>query len=389
MRKILIAIDSINILWWAEKVVMDQIKLFKKNNIQIELYWTKKKHISLLDGFLSIFNIKEYFRFKKYLKKNNFNIIHIHKFHSFLSPSILLAIPKKTKIILHVHDFKFYCPKLWVNKKWIECKWWLLHFNCKRPIERLFIKNLIFDLVKWIKFILNRFLIKKYVNTFICPSKKLQKYIIKSLKLDKNKVIYIPNFIEIENWYYPDFSNINPKKFLFVWRLSKEKWVEIAIKAFDLLVNKQWLKDIIFEIIWDWPEKDNLQKLVKKLNIENNIKFLWKINNKNLWSYYNSSIAVLMPSMWLENNPLVWLESMKYWKPIIATNVWWYPDLIENNKNWYLFPLWNYIELVKKIKNLYKNKKLSIKYWEYWFEKVIKEFNKENFYKKLIKIYKI
>ncbi len=388
MKKILIVIDSIEILWWAEKVAIDQIKLLKNRWKKIELYWTNKKYISLLDMLLSVFNLKEFFKLKKYLDKNRFDVIHVHKFHSFLSSSIFLAMPKDAKVVLHVHDFKFYCPKLWVTKEGKECDWWLFHFNCIRPIERFFILNYIFDFVKWIKFIVNRFMIKKYVDTFICPSRKLQEYMIKSLKLPKERVVHLPNFIGLEKNYYPNFDRINDRKFLFVWRLSKEKWVEVAIKAFDILVNKEWLKDITFEIIWDWPEKENLKNLVKKLKLGKNIKFLGRIENEKLKKYYENAVWLIMPSVCLENNPLVAIEWMKFWKPIIATNIWGYPDLVESWKNWFLFSLWNYIELAEKIKNLYKNKNLSIEMWKYWFEKLKNNLWTEKFYKKLMEIYK-
>lgn len=384
--KILQISDTILNVWWAEKVIYDLKNLLEKKNHSVFIWWTKEEKIH--QSIFSIFNIKYYFILKNYLKNNTFHVIHIHKFNSILSPSIFLAIYKNSKVILHIHDFSFYCPKLWVTKDWKECKWWIFHFNCNRPIERNFILNFIFDFIKWLKFIINRYFIKKYVDVFICPSKKLQEYMIKSLKLPKEKVIYLPNFIDIEKKHQLNFENINDKKFLYVWRVSKEKWIEVAIKAFDILVNKEWIKDIYFEVIWDWPEKQSLEYLTKSLWLENNIKFLWKIDNSDLQKYYESSISLIMPSVWLENNPLVAIEWMKYWKTIIASNIWWFSDLVENWKNGYLFKIWNYKELAEKIKNLYKNKKISIKMWRYWFEKLEKDFNSKNYFNILLNIYK-
>ncbi len=384
--KILQISDSIQNIWWAEKTMYDIKSNLDKKNHQVFLWGTQTKQIN--QSVFSIFNLKYFIQLYKYLKNHtDFDVIHLHKFNSILSPSIFLAIKWKWKIILHIHDFSFYCPKLWVTQNWEECRWWIFHFHCNRFIERGVLWNTIFDFIKWLKFIINRYFIKKYVEIFLCPSKKLQEYMIQSLQLPKEKVLYLPNFIEIEENHQPNLKKINDTNFLFVWRLSKEKWVEIAVKAFDILVNKEWIKDIYFEIIWDWIEKNNLENLVKSLWLENNIKFLWKINNKELQKYYEVSIWLIIPSICLENNPLVAIEWMKHWKTIIASHIWWLSDLIECKKNWYLFKVWNYIELAEKIKQLYKNQVVSMEMWKHWFEKLKKEFNSEIFYKKLIKIY--
>lgn len=95
-----------------------------------------------------------------------------------------------------------------------------------------------------------------------------------------------------------------------------------------------------------------------------------------------------MPSICLENNPLVAIEWMKFGKPIIASNIGWYPDLIENNKSWYLFKAWDHIDLSEKIMFLYNKKGKSIEMWRNWFNKIKNDFWKDQFYQNLIKIYK-
>lgn len=382
--KVLQISDTIEKIWGAEKVIYDIKKLLEKNNHEVFLWWTNMRVIN--QSIFSIFNLKYFLKLKKYLRNSNFNVIHIHKFNSILSPAIFLAIPKNTKIILHVHDFSFFCYKLWVTINNKQCDWWVFHKNCKQYSNRKL--EFIFNFMKWLKFIINRFFIKKYIDIFLCPSKELQQSMINSLKLRKEKFIYLPNFINIEENYFPDFNNIINSQFLFVWRISKEKWIEIAIKAFDILVNKEWINDIKLNIIWYWSKKNNLVNLVKFLKLEKNIKFLWKIDNKDLKKYYEESIWLIMPSIWLENNPLVAIEWLKFWKPIIASNIWWYPDLIENWKNGYLFKIWDYVELSEKIKNLYKNNDLSIFMWNYWFEKLKTKFNSKKYLLELNKIYK-
>lgn len=72
----------------------------------------------------------------------------------------------------------------------------------------------------------------------------------------------------------------------------------------------------------------------------------------------------------------------------IASNIGGIPDLINHGKNGYLFEIGNYKKTAKYIKKLYNNLELSIKLRENEFEKFKKEFNKEEYYKKLIEIYR-
>jgi len=393
MKKILIINDYITSFGWAEKVMFDIKRLLESKWYKVFLLGEKDKKNNLLSFFRRYFSFVYLYKTYKIIKENNIDIIHTHSVSRNISPSpIIVSKLLWKKIIMTVHDFHYYCPKTWwILRNWKECKIWFNSLcwlkNCNT--QKKWLNNIPYHFLKWLKVWLHRLIIKKYVDTFICPSKKLQELMGKSLKIPKEKVIYLPNFIEIDKNYYPNFENINDNKFIYVWRISKEKWINIAIKAFDILVNKERLKDIYFEIIWGWPEKENLESLVKELNLENNIKFLWRVDNYKLKTNYENSIWLIMPSVCLENNPLVAIEWMKFWKPILASNVWGYPDLVENWKNGYLFKMWNHKELVEKIKLLYLNKDKSIEMWKYWFEKLKKEFGSEVFYEKLMDIYSI
>lgn len=389
--EILLINDYLTNFGWAEKVVFDQKKILEINWNNVFLLWDEEKNENIFSFFRRYISFKYFFKTYKVINNKKIDIIHSHSLSRNISPSPIIASKLLwKKVIMTVHDFHYYCPKTWwilenweICQKWFNRKCYLL--NCKT--SKIWYKNIPYHFLKWLKVGLHRVILNKYVDIFICPSRKLQEYMVKSLNLPKEKVIYLPNFIEIEETHQLNFENINDKIFLYVWRVSKEKWIEVAIKAFDILVNHEWIKDIYFEVIGDWPEKENLENLVKSLWLENNIKFLWKINNSELQKYYERSVWLIMPSVWLENNPLVAIEWMKYWKPILASNVWWFPDLIENEKNGYLFPMWNHKALAEKIKTLNNNTNLSIEMWKYWFEKLQKEFNSDLFYKKLLWLY--
>ncbi len=370
----------------AEQVVYYLKSLLEEKNHNVKI-WTSDLD-SQKESFFSIFNLKYYFKLKFFLKNNHFDIVHIHKINSILSHSILLLLKKR--VILHIHDFSYVCPKLGVTHDYKICpnymKKYSLHKKCMQYKERKI--DFFYDFFKVLRLTLNRFLLKKYVDHFICPSKKLKELMQKTLKIPDDKITHLPNFIEFNENKKIDFNKINSKQFLFIGRISKEKGIAVAIKGINHLFKKEKLRDIKLNIIGDGPELENLRKIVINLKLDENIKFLGRIDNKELDQYYQESCAILMPSVWLENIPIVALESMKNKKPIIASNVGGYPDLIEQAKNGYLFEIGDYREMAKYIKKFYNNKELSIKLGEYGFKKLKKDFGRETHYSQLMEIYR-
>ena len=112
-----------------------------------------------------------------------------------------------------------------------------------------------------------------------------------------------------------------------------------------------------------------------------------RIDNNKLYKYYQESIAVLVPSIWLEAFGRINIEAMKNKTPVIASNIGGIPDIVEHGKNGYLFKTGDYKEMSKYMKKLYKNVELSKQLGENGFKKVKKEFGEEKYYSNLLKIY--
>jgi glycosyltransferase involved in cell wall biosynthesis len=124
------------------------------------------------------------------------------------------------------------------------------------------------------------------------------------------KTIYLPNFLPVNTIKI----NRTPSYYLFVGRLSKEKGVSSLITTFAKFSHEKLV------IIGDGPEKDSLIKLTERLGLSNRVTFLGKVSHSNLQFYYSKAYALVVPSIWKENNPLVILESLSVGIPVIATS---------------------------------------------------------------------
>jgi glycosyltransferase involved in cell wall biosynthesis len=377
--KILIINDFDEIVWWAERVYQNQYSYLKNKWYNVTKLWWKNKSKFIINRIL---NINFFYRLKKELRKEEYDIIHIHKFSSnlwFLLIPILKKYLTNSKIIWHCHDFSIFCPHLWVQKDWKLCNGSWMHLSCRTSISRGPILDYIYGVTKYFFMKTIRLVVSRYVDQIIVPSEYLKTCLN---FFDKDKIAVIPNYVNINRslkWIWIE------DYLLFVWRVSKEKWIDILLLAANDL-KKKW-KNFNILVIWDWPNLKEYKNRVLEYWLNNHIRFLGPIENEHLWSYYQNSIATIIPSICLENNPLVAIETLFYNKPIIWSNIWWIPELVIHWENWFLFDvydssmLWEYIQIIMSDKSLRermnkKSKEMSKKYTE------------DFFYKELFNLYK-
>lgn len=106
--------------------------------------------------------------------------------------------------------------------------------------------------------------------------------------------------------------NDNVCKFLFIWRLSSQKNIEIMLEIFSYFNNRE---NIEFYIAWSWEYTDLAIKYSKKYK---NIKYLWFIENELLYEVYKDKHFFINLSHF-ETFCLCILEAMSFWMNIITT----------------------------------------------------------------------
>ncbi|MCL5072415.1 MAG: glycosyltransferase family 4 protein [Actinobacteria bacterium] len=166
--------------------------------------------------------------------------------------------------------------------------------------------------------------------------------------LNSKKPIYtVTNGIELDS-----IEKIAPAKeksdIIFAGRLISHKNVDILIKSIKLIVEKN--PDIKSLIIGDGPEKERLESLTQKLNLERNIKFLGFLENyDDVYALMKSSKIFILPST-REGFGIVALEANACGIPVLTidhkNNA--VRDLIRENRNGFICRL-NEEEIAEKI----------------------------------------
>ncbi len=215
-----------------------------------------------------------------------------------------------------------------------------------------------------------------------------------NLNLDK-KIIKIPPGVD-SDFFKPNldisnlrkYHNLEDKKIIFTCgRLVKRKNHQLIIKALPEIIEK--VPNIIYLIGGVGPEEENLKKQVITLNLENNIKFLGEVKNKDLPLFYNLADIFCMPSTYnkekgdVEGFGLVFIEAQACETPTIGSNTGGIPDAIINNIDGYLINPDSSQELAQKVIELLLNNNLAQQFGRAGREKVVREHNWSKLVKKL------
>lgn len=253
---------------------------------------------------------------------------------------------------------------------------WLLNFKKGKLFlvdHNPLIKNWAREIkVNWYVFIFIYNVTYIFCNGIICVSDNLKKNIKNILFVKKNNIFSIYNpVLPFEKEKY-NYSSLRKKYFgntkfcfLSVGRLKKSRGIEnllLALKDFEFLNQSKLV------ILGDGPEKNNIEILIKKYNLENNVILKGFIDNTYPW-YYVSDIYI--HTSIYDAMPLTLIEAITCGTKIISTDSESGPrEILENGKHGILIPINNPSLLLKAI-NISLNEKVN----EYLLKERSKSFS--------------
>lgn len=132
----------------------------------------------------------------------------------------------------------------------------------------------------------------------------------------------IPNAVDIQFFDGRDYASIFREKYsihedfvMFVGRLVPHKNVEVFIQAAEYT----GLKHVV---IGDGPHRNHLERLTRRLRLQDRVLFLGKIPREDLRAAYSAASIVILPSLSrLEAFGIVLLEALAMGTPIIAADI--------------------------------------------------------------------
>ena len=184
------------------------------------------------------------------------------------------------------------------------------------------------------------------VDKFIAPSRYLMNRFINDFDLPKEKVIYLDYGFPV-HYLEPTTKNKKELDFTFgyIGTHIPAKGINLLIEAFRMLNGKAKLK------IWGWKDVQSQKALLAMTkSVGNSIEFCGGYDNENLADIVFSRVdAIVVPSIWGENSPLVIHEAQACHIPVITANYGGMGEYVQHEVNGLLFEHRNVQSISKQL----------------------------------------
>lgn len=217
------------------------------------------------------------------------------------------------------------------------------------------------------------------INYLVVMTQKAKEKYEEWLKNTKSKpdIVVIPNMISKNK--DGQVSTLNNNQLISIGRLEPVKDFYTLILVFSIISNKY--PKLKLKIIGDGSERNYLNDLVAKKNLDNKIIFTGKLNEEEIKKELLKSDIFILTSK-SESFSLVLCEAMNYGVPCVAFNVDVGPrEIMENNITGFLIESRNIAEMANKISSLLDDKNLRYNMGQESFNSV-KRFYSSNILEK-------
>jgi len=332
-------------------LITNKITVFtrEENDYEPDFKFRKEKSDEINFVFVNMARNKDAYNhgilntnFKKLIDEIKPNIAHIGHLNHLSTGIVDVLYDAKIPIIFTLHDFWLMCPrgqflqrnfdgknlynlcdKQENEKCAINC--YKMYFSDKLGLEYY---------TNWVKNRMNetKSLVQK-IDLFIAPSKYLMNRFITDFKIVNNKIIYL-DYGFPTHYLKPILSKTNNIfTFGYIGTHIPAKGLNLLIKAFSKIEKPTKLK--IFGRL-NGQSSNALKEMAKKSI--NNIEFCDEYINQNIaTTVFNNIDAIVVPSIWGENSPLVIHEAQACKIPVITANFGGMKEYVNHKKNGLLF----------------------------------------------------
>lgn len=286
--------------------------------------------------FGMLWSFEYYNTVKRIIEKEQPDIVHIHTFFPLLSPSILYAAKRSgVPVVATLHDTRFVCPcstSLRGAQLCNECGdghyFRMCKYGCfKGSRLQSFLVAGIF------KYHRIRKSFYQQIDKYICLNEN-QIRLLTAVGFDKKKIVKKYNFV-------PDAeANLNTLKMeglpnrhvIFYGRIGEEKGIRVLMQIW----NNPQLNGIPLVVMGGGPLEEEFKLWASQ---KDNVYFLGYTQHDKCLSIVKGGEFVVFPSIWYEGCSMVEIETESLGKALIATDLGFSVEAIENGVNGYKVPL--------------------------------------------------
>ena len=271
------------------------------------------------------------------------DVVHLH--NNYRYPFTVLAATRGPRVVQTVHDYCAIYPTAYCSKE-------------RSCAGRSIFAALRHGCMTW-KLLATeagvlygrRFLDRRVVDAFIAPSRNLAMHLE---RMGHANVFHVPNLRSLpraEPTPVPDGQVV-----LYVGGLIEHKGAATLLAAFARLAGEAPQAELW--LVGAGPDANNLKASTAEHGLCH-VRFLGQRSPDELAAIYPQARAVVLPSLWLENAPLVAIEASAYGRAIVASRVGGLPELVEDGRTGLLFDRGDTAGLAEKLRLLLTDQTLA------------------------------
>lgn len=303
--------------------------------------------------FGMLWSFKNYNNVEKIIKEEKPDIVHVHTFFPLLSPSILYAARRNgCKVVATLHDTRFICPCATSLRGTELCNKCgdghylrMCKYGCFKGsrVQSLLVAGIF-------KYHRIRKTFYKQIDKYICLNEN-QIRLLKEIGFDGNKIVKKYNFVPDAqaNLKSIKLDDIPERYVVFYGRIGEEKGIRILMRIWDEI------QDIPLVVMGTGPLETEFKEWAKN---KDNVYFLGYTQHERCLSIVKGSEFVVFPSIWYEGCSMVEIETESLGKGLVATDLGFSVEAIENGVNGFKISLGDVQGFKKQIISLWNNPEL-------------------------------
>jgi glycosyltransferase involved in cell wall biosynthesis/MoaA/NifB/PqqE/SkfB family radical SAM enzyme len=291
-------------------------------------------------------------RFAELLDRSNPDIVHVGHLNHLSTSLLREAALREIPIVFTLHDYWLMCPRGQFmqtlpedpNDLWAACDGQEDRKCAERCYARYFgggPGELGADVAYWTGWVAQRMRhvreMAELVDLFIAPSRYLQERFRRDFGLPERKTVYLDYGFARERMAGRRRVAGEAFTFGYIGTHIPAKGIHDLIRAFGMLRGEARLR------IWGRPrgqDTEALKELAAKLpgEVGRRIEWLHEYRNQDLvGDVFDRCDAIVVPSVWVENSPLVIHEAQQARVPVVTANVGGMAEYVHHEVNGLLF----------------------------------------------------
>lgn len=311
----LLVVSDFEIEGGAENVA-NQTRDILADDVDVETHYGSARATKPASPFSYVYSREQSARLLEKLKAFKPQIVHVHNYYHLLSPSILNALKRYRKFcganrpsfVFTAHDYHFICPQSgFCHFKGEE----LINFPPDASMSSMLMKRLdrrgaTYSALRKMQWLYNYQVLRSrsVFDVVVAPSKFLFDRFASRIGSERVRLIRYPFDTKPAAKIESRTAKEDPLRLVFLGRVDPEKGVLQLIDA----IRSMNRDDVHLTIIGEGEHFECVKQLIANESLEDRVVTTGRVPPEKVHGLLPSFDALILPSLWYENAPLVIIE---------------------------------------------------------------------------------